>query len=234
MRRSWIVQVGVACLFLLAIAACARKERQEPTESATSVVPTATNTAVPATPTAEPTIEQPTATPRPTEAPTDTAVPATPTADPTLEEPTATPQPTEVPSPTATPIPTPRSLAEGECIAWYETPAFLDQEVCVEGKVNFVRSANPARTLFFLVLDPSVPDIDHCCGLFYGWLYAKKLYDPLPDGGLSALFEGKCVRLHGKVEKAEGKENRKMPIKAPEQLEIIECSECQIPDACGF
>jgi hypothetical protein len=210
MRKVWIVQVLVSCLLMLAMVACAGKEPQEPTEPATSVVPTATDTTVPATPTTEPTIEKPTA---------------------TL---TATPQPTEATSPTATPIPTPRPLAEGECIAWYETPAFLDQEVCVEGKVNFVRSANPARTLFFLVLDPSVPDIDHCCGLFYGWLYAKKLYDPMPEGGLSALFEDKCVRLHGKVEKAEGQGQRKMPIKAPEQLEIIECSECQIPDACGF
>jgi len=222
MRKVWIVEVLVACLLLLTIAACAGKERQEPTEPVAKVVPSATDTAVPATPTAEPTIEEPKATPPPTEAPTDTAVPATPTAEPTLEQ------------PTATPIPTPRPLAEGECITWYETPAFLDQEVCVEGKVNFVRSANPARTLFFLVLDPSVPDIDHCCGLFYGWLYVKNLYDPLPEGGLSAVFEGKCVRLHGKIEKAEGKENRKMPIKAPEQLEIIECSECQIPEACGF
>ncbi len=210
MRKIRIVRVLVSCLLLLTMVACAGKERQESTEPATSVVPTATYTVVPATPTAEPTIEEPTAVP------------------------TATPRPAEAPSPTTALVPTPRPLAEGECIAWYETPAFLGEEVCVEGKVNFVRSANPARTLFFLVLDPSVPDIDHCCGLFYGWLYAKELYDPLPEGGLSALFENKCVRLHGKIEKAEGQGRRKMPIKAPEQLEIIECSECQIPDACGF
>jgi hypothetical protein len=149
---------------------------------------------------------------------------ATDAAELAVEEPAATPQPTW----------TPRTLAEGECIAWYETPSFLDQEACVEGKVNFVRSANPARTLFFLVLDPSVPNIDHCCGLFYGWLYAKKMYDPIPDGGLSELFEGKCVHIRGRVEKAEGKGRRRMSVKTLEQLDIIECSECQIPDACGF
>jgi hypothetical protein len=101
----------------------------------------------------------------------------------------------------------------------------------VEGRVNFVRSANPARTLFFLVLDPSVPDIDHCCGLFYGWLYANKAFDTIPSGGMSKLFEDKCLRLRGRIEKAEGHQYR-VPIKSQEQLEIIDCNECQIPAAC--
>jgi hypothetical protein len=103
----------------------------------------------------------------------------------------------------------------------------------VEGKVNFVRSANPARTRFFVVIDPSVPDIDHCCGLLYGWLYANKVYDEIPSGGMTALFEGKCVRLRGTIEKGEGNEYR-VPIKSGEQLEIIGCGECQTPEACGL
>jgi hypothetical protein len=103
----------------------------------------------------------------------------------------------------------------------------------VEGKVNFVRSANPARTLFFLVLDPSVPDIDHCCGLLYGWLYAKEVYDTIPTGGMSELFEGECLRLQGTIQKGEGHQYL-APIKSRKQLEMIECSECQIPEACGL
>ena len=194
----------VVCLLLLVVVACGGQEGQE------TRVPTAADTAVLPLPTAEPTAGGPAAVP------------------------TATPPPTVTPRPSATPLPTPRPLAEGECIAWYETPSFLGREVCVEGKVNFVRSANPARTLVFLVLDPAVPDIDHCCGLFYGWLYVDKMYDAIPTGGLRELFEGKCVRLHGTVEKAEGRGRCRMPIKALEQLDIIECSDCQIPGACGL
>ncbi|MGD2177778.1 MAG: hypothetical protein PVG71_08145, partial [Anaerolineae bacterium] len=168
---------------------------------------------------------------------TDTAVPLAIMESPTDEgpgdSPTAVPPPTATPRPSPTPIPTPRPLAEGECIAWHEAPSFVGHEICVEGKVNFIRSANPARTLFFLVVDPSVPDIDHCCGLLYGWLYAKRLYDTVPTGGMSKLFEGKCVRLHGTIEKGEGHQYL-VPIKAQDQLEIVECSECQIPEACGL
>jgi hypothetical protein len=45
------------------------------------------------------------------------------------------------------------------------------------------------------------------------------------------VFEDKCVRLHGTVEKSEGR--YRISIKVPEQLEVIECSACQIADACG-
>ena len=204
MERDRIFQILAACLCLLTMAAC---------KPGTSTVPALTDTPVPATATVEEIMETATATPRPT----------------ATARPTATPAPS--PRPTATPVPTSRPLAEGECIAWYEAPSFVDREVCIEGRVNFVRSANPARTLFFVVLDPSVPDIDHCCGLIYGWLYANKLYDSTPAGGFSGLLEDKCVRLHGAIEKAEGQQHL-VRIKTQEQLEIIECSECQIPDAC--
>jgi hypothetical protein len=206
MRKAWIVQALVVFLLLFATGACGGQERLEPAAPAVGTVSTATETAMPVTPTVEPTIEEPTAIP------------------------TATPRPTPTPRPTHTPVPTARPLAEGECIAWHETPSFLGQDVCVEGKVNFVRSANPARSRFFLVVDPSVPDIDHCCGLFYGWLYVESLYDPIPTGGLSGLLEDRCVRLHGTVEKAQGR--YRISVKAQEQLEIIECDECQSLDAC--
>jgi hypothetical protein len=212
MRKAWIVPALAVFLLLFATGACGGQKRLEPAAPATGTVSLATETAMPVTPTVEPTIEEPTAAP--------TAVP----------QPTPTPQPTSTPRPTHTPVPTARPLAAGECIAWHETPSFLGQDVCVEGKVNFVRSANPARSRFFLVVDPSVPDIDHCCGLFYGWLYVESLYDPIPTGGLSGLLEGRCVRLHGTVEKAHGR--YRISVKTPEQLEIIECSECQIRDAC--
>jgi hypothetical protein len=206
MKKAWIVQGLVVFLLLFATGACGGQERLEPAAPAAGTVSTAAETAIPVTPTIEPTIEEPTAIP------------------------TATPQPTPTPRPTHTPVPTARPLAEGECIAWHETPSFLDQELCVEGKVNFVRSANPARSRFFLVVDPSVPDIDHCCGLFYGWLYIESLYDPIPAGGLSGLLEGRCVRLHGTVEKAHGR--YRISVKTPEQLEVIECGKCQSLDAC--
>jgi len=219
MRKIWIVWGPIIFVLLLTVAACGEQERRGP------AAPTPLHT--------EDT-EDSEATARAGVTATETAR-AAPTTEPTTEEPTATatstPQPTDS-RPTATPIPTPRPLAEGECIAWYETPSFLGQDVCVEGKVNFTRSANPARSLFFVVIDPSVPDIDHCCGLFYGWMYVNKLYEPIPEGGVSGILEGKCVRLHGTVEKSEGR--YRISIKAPEQLEIIECSACQIQDACGF
>jgi hypothetical protein len=206
MRKAWTVQGLAVFLLLFATGACGGQERLAPAAGAAGAVTPATERAVPVTPTDEPTIEEPTAIP------------------------TATPQPTPTPRPTHTPVPTARPLAAGECIAWHETPSFLGQDVCVEGKVNFVRSANPARSRFFLVVDPSVPDIDHCCGLFYGWLYVESLHDPIPTGGLSGLLEGRCVRLHGTVEKAHGR--YRISVKTPEQLDIIECSECQSLDAC--
>ena len=203
MKRTWIVRALIIFVLLLTTAACGEQGRREPNEPTSRA----------ATPTTEPTAEEPTATATSTPQPTAT------------ESPTAS-------RPTATPIPTPRPLAEGECIAWYETPSFLGQEVCVEGKVNFTRSANPARSRFFVVVDPSVPDIDHCCGLFYGWMYVDSLFDPIPEGGVSGMLEGNCVRLHGTVEKSEGR--YRISVKAPEQFEIIECSECQVRDACVF
>ena len=203
MRKTWIVRALMTFVLLLTTAACGEQGRR----GANEPTPRA------AASTTEPAAEEPTAT-------------ATNIPRPTATEPLATPRPT------ATPIPTPRLLVEGECIAWYETPSFLGQEVCVEGKVNFTRSANPARSRFFVIVDPSVPNIDHCCGLFYGWMYVDSLYDPIPEGGVSGMLEDKCVRLQGTVEKSEGR--YRISVKAPEQLEIIECSECQIRDACVF
>lgn len=215
MRGVQIIQAFTIVLVLSLVVGCQGKTPQGLSVSEESGGGASTDTAVP---------------PPTRETPTEEGTRQTATVAPTA---TVTPRPSATPRPSPTPIPTPRPLAEGECIAWQEAPSFLGREVCVEGKVNFVRSANPPRTLFFLVIDPSVPDIDHCCGLLYGWLYANKVYDEIPSGGMSALFEDKCVRLHGTIEKGEGNEYR-VPIKSGDQLEIIECSDCQIPEACGL
>ena len=227
MRKTRMVRALIIFVLLLTTAACGEQGQQGPnepdplhmedSEAAASAGVTVTETTR-AAPTSEPTAEEPTATA--TSIPQSTATESRPSAA------------RADPRPTATPIPTPRPLAEGECIAWYETPSFLGQEVCVEGKVNFTRSANPARSRFFVVVDPSVPDIDHCCGLFYGWMYVDSLFDPIPEGGVSGMLEGKCVRLHGTVEKSEGR--YRISVKVPEQFEVIECSECQVRDACVF
>jgi len=229
-RKVCIPQLLAISLLLFTTMACQAQARPEYVVTAAGVVPTAAETAVPGTPTAEPTIEELTALPSATAQPTVTPMPtATPSSRPTD---TPVPTLTATPRPTSSPIPTSRPLAEGECIAWYEAPSFLDREVCVEGKVNFVRTANPARTLAFLVLDPSVPDIDHCCGIFYGWLYAEDWHDYVPTGDINRSLAGVCVRLHGTIEKS--RERIRMPVRTPEQLEVIECTECHIPDACGL
>jgi hypothetical protein len=215
MRQVQTVRVLMLCLLLMLVAACQRETPRGPGVPAERVASASADTPVP---------------PARRETPTNGGTRQTATVVATS---TVTPDPTATVRPSATPIPTPRPLAEGECIAWSEAPSFLGRDVCVEGRVNFVRSANPARTLFFLVIDPSVPDIDHCCGLLYGWLYANKVYEATPSGGMSKLFEGNCIRLRGTVEKGEGNQHL-VPIKSPDQLEIIECSACQIPEACGL
>jgi hypothetical protein len=97
----------------------------------------------------------------------------------------------------------------------------------VEGIVLFVRATGSGRTGLFIV-----PGRDTRSKLqFHAWAWLDELGD-LADANLSEYFVGNCIRVTGTIGRSEGLYS--IDIESPEQLEMIDCGECDVPDACEF
>lgn len=77
--------------------------------------------------------------------------------------------------------------------------------------------------------------IDDCCGAFHAWIVSDDWCEYFSDcrqgPGMSAELDGRCVHIHGTIEKKMGRV--RIEVTDRSQIEFIDCDTCQIPDACG-
>jgi len=141
------------------------------------------------------------------------------------------------PAPPPTPTPTLPPTPEVRCIPWYEAPDHIGEEVCVEGRILEVRSADTPNPRFaFFIFDPSFDDVIHITyGKFYAWVHSDDWCEYFSDcaehGPFSTELNGACAHVFGTVERELDRIRTVVTDRA--QIEIIDCSACQVPEACA-
>lgn len=140
------------------------------------------------------------------------------------------------PAPTATRTPSP--APEVACIPWYEAPDHLGEDLCVEGRIVEVHSADtPRPRIAFFIFDPAFSDFDYHYGRYYACVHSDDWTEYFSDGAqrgpFSTQLDGACARVYGPIEQKWGSRVRTI-VTARSQIEIIDCDACQHAAACAL